>query len=68
MAKSSFGKSVYFKREIADILQQIKDAKQEDRLLSFLGQNLELILDVKANIPVIDSDSSDEEEEKVIQA
>ena len=67
MAKSKPGKSVYIKREVADILQQIKDAKQEDRLLTFLSQNLEVILDVKANITVIGSDSSDDEEEKVIQ-
>ena len=67
MAKSKPGKSVYIKREVADILQQIKDAKQEDRLLTFLSQNLEVILDVKANITVIGSDLSGNEEEKVIQ-
>lgn len=67
MAKSKPGKSVYIKREIADILQQIKDAKQEDRLLTFLSQNLELILDENAAIPVIPSDISDDEEEKVIR-
>ena len=46
--KTAPGKSIYVRGDIADVLQQVKEAKQENRLLSFLKQNLGVILN-KAN-------------------
>ena len=43
--KKLTGKRVYIRQDIADMLQQVKEAKQEDRLSSFLKQNLAVILD-----------------------
>ena len=43
--KKLTGKRVYIREDIADMLQQVKEAKQEDSLSSFLKQNLAVILD-----------------------
>lgn len=46
--KTAPGRSIYIRGDIADVLQQVKEAKQENRLISFLIQNLGPILN-KAN-------------------
>ena len=43
--KKLTGKRVYIRQDIADMLQQVKESNQEDRLSSFLKQNLAVILD-----------------------
>ena len=46
--KTAPGRSIYIRSDIADVLQQVKEARQENNLISFLIQNLGRILN-KAN-------------------